>query len=359
MRWLGDVSSGRANNFNLIRMIAASSVLLSHSWPIALGLGTMEPGEVLTGYALGHLAVLTFFAISGFFICKSFVVRRSFLSFLAARVMRIYPGLLVVLLLSLLVLGPLFTVLSMRDYFGSPVAWSYVPRNLSLMSLQHILPGVFRDNPFGAAINGSLWTLIHEVLCYAMVVCAGVAGLLKRGRFPVFLLMYGVMQIVFAIAGISNPFVVHFAQLSVPFVAGMAFYIYRDRVPLSAWILAALVALAVLLHGSAIFGALVIAIIVYGSFWLGHVAWPGKAAYNRLGDYSYGMYIYAFPVQQTVVALMPGISPWMLALVSFPATVALSVLSWAYVEHPALEQREKVAQWLGTLLSRARPFQTR
>src|SRR5687767_8279407 len=88
VKMLSEVSSGRDNNYNLIRMVAASSVLVSHSWPISLGPDTIEPLKKLTGFSLGTIAVFVFFAVSGFFITKSFDRRDSFLSFMMARILR-------------------------------------------------------------------------------------------------------------------------------------------------------------------------------------------------------------------------------------------------------------------------------
>lgn len=50
---LAEVAGGRDNNFNLIRMIAASGVLVSHAYPIALGEEARQPFHAATGYTLG------------------------------------------------------------------------------------------------------------------------------------------------------------------------------------------------------------------------------------------------------------------------------------------------------------------
>ncbi|NJO13828.1 MAG: acyltransferase family protein [Rhizobiales bacterium] len=116
-------------------------------------------------------------------IARSFDRASSNIRFVAARVLRLFPALLVVLALTMLA-GVSVTTLEPARYFSDPATLTYVPRNLSLALLQYPLPGVFADNPIGPAINGSLWTLFYEVVCYAAVFALGIAGVLrKRWRF--------------------------------------------------------------------------------------------------------------------------------------------------------------------------------
>lgn len=149
-------SRGRDNHFNLIRMIAASGVLVSHAWPLSLGSETPEPLEtLLRGDNLGRLCVFIFFAVSGFFITRSFIERRSLRDFVTARVLRLFPGLLVMTV----VVAALIAVLAAPD----PVAvlrqdLIWIARALRLKGPEP-LAGVFADNPLPDAINGSLWTL--------------------------------------------------------------------------------------------------------------------------------------------------------------------------------------------------------
>lgn len=354
MRILGDVSSGRDNNYNLIRMIAASAVLVSHSWPLSLGPQAVEPLQVLTGFSLGTIAVMVFFAVSGFFITKSFDRRDSLLSFAAARVARIYPALLLVLLLTMLVLGVIFTSLPLANYFQHFETFAYVPRNLSLISLQYHLPGVFAANPTPYAINGSLWTLFYEVMCYFGVVIVGLCGWLRKDRFWIFLLFFLALQSISYFFPPSDIMLVHITRLSIPFVIGSAFYVYRAYVPLSGGLVAILGLLALLFHDTPAGRLFFLIWLCYGCFWFGHIAWIGRDAYNRIGDYSYGMYIYAYPVQQMVAAMSPGISPLQLGATSFPITLLLAALSWNFIERPALTKRHDVESYLCAFLARRR-----
>lgn len=351
MKTLGDASNGRDNNFNLIRMIAAWSVLISHSWPLAWGFGTPEPLSGLIGFPLGTTAVVVFFAISGFFITQSFDRSASLLDFTIARVLRIFPALIITLLLIVMIMGPLMTNLSLWEYFTHIETITYIPRNASLISLQGGLPGVFAANPYGNAINGSLWTLLYEVSCYVGLAILGVAGALEKGRFKYFLIVFLIAQLYLTIFPSDWPVIKHLSRLSLAFFIGVSFYVFRHRIPLHWAVIPILLVMTYLLWSTFLRQPMFLLTLSYSCFWFGHLAWWGRAAYNRLGDYSYGMYIYAFPVQQTVVALNPGISPMGVIIPSTIATLLLAMLSWYIVEKPALSRRRDAASFL-TIIGR-------
>lgn len=360
MTRLSDVATGRDNNFNLLRMIAASAVLISHAYPIALGSGAIEPLSSLLQMSLGTLAVLSFFAISGFFISQSFDRNDRVIGFITARILRVYPGLTVVLLLTVFVLGPIFTTQALGSYFSRPETFCYLPLNLSLKWLQFDLPGVFKDNPYGSAINGSLWSLFYEIVCYALVVLVGLVPL--RGRnwaFAAFLAVYASIYVLLKVWGRGlldqAPLIANLQLLSLPFVVGMSLYRFRKLFPLNSHICLALLLLALLSYGSFWFKDIFVICWCYLIFYLGYIRWAPLKAYNILGDYSYGMYIYAFPCEQVIAALCKGISPLGLMGISFPLTLAAAILSWHFIESRALAHRSSVDHWLQGRLVSSKP----
>ena len=335
---VADLDAGRVNNFNLLRMIAATAVLVSHAWPLALGTGTAEPLQDITGYKLGSTAVTIFFAVSGFFITKSFDRRASLIDFTVARVARIYPALIVVLVLSVAVLGPLATTLPIGTYATEWHSWTYLPHNLLLRHPQWALPGVFAANPGGWAINGSLWTLAHEVTCYVAVVLGGLVGLTRRATLP---LVLGVCATLTALVlqDEQGGYAGLMSAMYLPFALGAAAYVYRAHLPLSGWAVLALAGAAAAVGvASPAYPLLHALALSYGALWFGF-ALPWLRGYARLGDYSYGMYIYAFPVQQVAVWLMPGSTPGALIAWSLPVTLVLAIVSWRLIEAPALARR--------------------
>jgi peptidoglycan/LPS O-acetylase OafA/YrhL len=331
-RMLGAHVAGRDNNFNLIRMVAATGVLVSHAFPISLGPGAVQPLDPILGLTLGTVSVYVFFAVSGFLIARSFERSGSLGRFWKARVLRIFPGLAVVLAVTL-VAGAFASTAPLAEYARAAV--TYFLRNLTLFALQYDLPGVFAVNPYGPAINGSLWTLSYEVLCYAGVMGLGLAGLLQSGKraglaFLAFLAFYAAARL-----AAPHPRLVLLAELALPFMLGTLLHAWRDRVPLSFLPGAGLAALALLLHGTPLFREAFVVALTYWVFLLAYLPRGAVRTYNRLGDFSYGTYIYAFPVQQIVAAL--GIAdPFLNIALALPLTLVCAILSWTLVEKPAL-----------------------
>jgi peptidoglycan/LPS O-acetylase OafA/YrhL len=339
----------RINNFNLLRMVAAVAVLISHAYPLALGPGTTEPLGGVLGIDLGTLSVLTFFAISGYFISQSFDRRGDLIEFLAARVLRIYPALIVVLLLTVFVIGPSFTDLSLGSYFSNPRTILYIPRNLRLWSMQYDLPGVFSANGYQAT-NGSLWTLLYEVACYASVVIVGWLSILNRrmlaAAFVAYFALYILAFPVLPATGQEHLLRHNIHLLSLPFFLGMALYHLRKTVPLRPFILVLLLAAAVASYNRPWFHEAFVLAWCYGIFYLGFARWRPLLAYNRLGDYSYGTYIYAWPTAQIIVTLFKDCGPLFLISLSLPLTLLLAALSWHLVEVKALSQKAVGAAWI-------------
>ena len=332
--FIGDRSDGRSNHFNLIRMIAATGVLVSHAYPISLGDGATEPLQFwLNGVSLGTVCVYVFFTISGFFIAKSFDRSPSLGRFLRARVLRLYPALAVVLIITVMIAGLFLTVAPPKAYWT--VAPEYVVRNLSLYRLQFELPGVFDRNPLGPAINGSLWTLFHEVMCYVGVFLTGLLGLLRNRRVLVVLLVGFVILQPLALLLPLPEKLAAFLKLTVPFAIGTAFYVWRDFVPLRLSIGLALIVLVSLTYVTPLFHMTFAVALSYWIFLVGLAKAPALLTYNRLGDYSYGIYIYAFPLQQ-LMAFWGVALPLANMLLAFPVTLTMAILSWHLIEKPAL-----------------------
>lgn len=359
---LANVLTGRDNNLNAVRMLAAIAVIVSHAWPIT-NAKAAEPLQSLTGQTLGHYAVTIFFGISGLLIARSFDRRRSLIHFVMARVLRLYPALLVALVLTVIA-GAFVSPLSLSAYVGSPGVWTYVPVNLSLVFLQGSLPGVFESNVYGTVINGSLWTLFYEVACYGGVVALGAMGFLRK-RWAMLAIM--AVATVFHFAGpligqlgvpLPHYLVIRlelFALLSFPFMIGTCAYVWRDRIPLSAGIMLLLWIPVPLFAGTTLMSSFIVIALVYLALWAGFVPKSRALAYNRLGDYSYGVYIYAFPVQQGFVWFMPGMSPLTNILLALPVTVLLAVLSWHLVETRALAWVTPLGDRMARHFHRAKP----
>jgi peptidoglycan/LPS O-acetylase OafA/YrhL len=343
---LADLAQDRNNNLNLVRMIAALGVLVSHAYPIALGPGTADPLAAAIGVSLGTLSVYAFFAISGFLVTGSLVASPTVSRWVAGRALRILPGLVVALALCAFALGPLATSLPLAEYLGRLDTWTYVPRNAALVSLQYPLPGVFETTAYGSPVNGSLWTLFHEAACYAAILMAGTIGLLRsRPAFTAALIgLFALQMALYLGVGSGLPArVTLFVDLAMAFGTGAAIFLWRDRIRLRWSTGAVAVAVAAALWTTPLGQAALVAALTYAVFLVAYLPGGALRLYNRLGDYSYGTYIYAFPCQQLAMHVAPTLSPWQNVAMSIPPTLALAILSWHMVERPALALRGRAA----------------
>ncbi|HKX09671.1 MAG TPA: acyltransferase [Stellaceae bacterium] len=338
----------RRNNFDALRLLAASSVILTHAFLLAEGTQDRDPLVVLTLHQCptGLVGVFVFFAISGFLVTQSWEQTRSLPRYFLKRGLRIYPGLAVCILVLALVVGPAITTLPLRAYFADSGTHDFVVDNLLLQTETKYLPGVaFGPLTFNRVIDVPLWTLPLEVTLYGMVALLGLARLI---RLPVLvgLMAIGLASIWFEkwiAANLALGFLDSVVWMLPFFVAGMLAYKLRDsgifsgRVALLALVgLVASVPLQSFIPLFAVFGS-------YLALYLAlHPSLPVLPA-ARFGDLSYGLYIYGWPVQQTILYLHPGLSWWALFPVSMLATAGVAFVSWHLVEKRALGLKPRLA----------------
>ena len=325
----------RRNNFDALRLLAAISVIFSHSFLIAEGTQKHEWLIRLTGNQsiLGLTGVFVFFAISGFLVTQSFEETGDPLRFLAKRALRIFPGFFVATLLSAFVLAPFVTTLEPGAYFSRPEPYRYVIGNTLLDPTVHELPGVmFVNNPVGLEINGSMWTLRIEFMMYLMVLGLGMTAAADPAH-AVLLLALGLACLHFD----TLDFLGAWGWLLAFFAAGMVLYklratrIFDGRVALLA--LAGLVLsvpLREFIPMFPLFGC-------YLALWLALNPRLPVIPTARFGDLSYGLYIYGWPVEAAVVWLLGGRALWwQVFAIALPVTAAIAFLSWHLIERPAL-----------------------
>lgn len=344
VRTLAVASEQGRDNFLLLRLLAASLVIYGHG-PAISGDATRQDLFVWLGMGTysGDLAVNAFFAISGFMIAGSYLRRRHLPSFLWARLLRIYPAYAFCLLVSAYALGSLFTTLPLADYVRDHQVLHYVQKNLELgRGLIYGLPGVFEGNPTHAVVNGSIWTLPAEVRMYLWVALAGVAGILGRAYLAnaliAGLIVWGIVRPE-AIPLVPRP---EFVRLAGYFALG-AFCLINRRWIYVGWpIVVAAGALTWIAHGSALYPfALALALTSFVFAFAYDTPWYG---YNRFGDYSYGLYLWGFPMQQAVASTWPGASALTNSLVAWLLALAAAVVSWHVIEKPALGLRSMPAR---------------
>lgn len=336
-RYFGDYVTGRANNFDFLRFLAASMVIYCHSYAISGGMASLDPfarwnrGQM----NLGAFAVHLFFIMSGFLITMSFERSKSVGKFARARALRIFPALIVAVLFTVFVIGPLVTSLPLHDYFGSKDTYKYL-HNWTTRGPK-LIPSVFESNPIPGAVNGSLWTLFYELECYVLVLILGVTKLLRR---PVVLGL-----LVLALVAPLKPTVSHYMfykGLLVPFLAGMCCYLYRDRIPMKRYLVVASALGLIVSNYVGLFGPAVAIFGAYIGLWVAFSPSVRLNDFARRGDISYGLYIYAWPIQQTITYFFGGkISMIALLLICYPTIVLFAALSWHFVEKNFIKMKAK------------------
>jgi peptidoglycan/LPS O-acetylase OafA/YrhL len=334
------------NNLTALRWFAAGLVLYGHAFVF---LGLPEP-LFLQWVPMGPLGVYIFFAISGYLVAQSWSRDPHVLRFLAKRALRIFPGLVVCTLLSVLVLGPLLTSLDAGTYWRNEHTRGYLT-NMALYMTYH-LPGVFANNRLPNAVNGSLWSLPVEFFMYLLLTLMGLlSALFKTGQVREQALKVWVGVVTLGFMGLVAFWALHATE---------ALVVYRTdlrQIPLcGVYFMVGASLHCFQWHRYFTLSNVVLAMVLWLSLgaspqWFAVAAWIalpfvvlafGLAKHPWLTqlharDYSYGIYIYAFPVQQTLAYLWPQMPLLAYLASTLVITVALAALSWHFVEKPALK----------------------
>ena len=351
--------NGHDNSFGFLRLVFAFLVIVSHTYPLG-GFGADPMFALFSAQdSLGGIAVTGFFALSGYLIVRSgrFL---DVMQFIWHRILRIFPGYWVALLVGALIVGPLVwwadgNVMSEYISRAPGSAYSYLKLNADLNIRQYGIFNIFANTtPYGelvkgSVLNGSLWTLIYEWGCYLLVAGLVLFGVLKKSRFVVlaitlFFLILQILQI--ATPDVPETFFSLFQDqyrisLTLVFMVGASIGIYADKVPfdLNLGIFSGCIAAITLFKG----GWSLIGYVAFAYF----VLWLGAALPKTLhwigskNDYSYGVYIYGFLVQQFTAYLgwyKWGIVPWTItsSLIAF----GMAWISWHVVEKQAMKLKK-------------------
>jgi peptidoglycan/LPS O-acetylase OafA/YrhL len=327
---------GGDNSLNCIRMIAIVMVLYSHSFILS---GSTEPTPPFLDGGYGPIGLNIFFILSGFLIPQSYMRSKNAKSFIIARILRILPGLAGVLTLCVCVLGPMVTTLPLGVYITNPNTYSHLLL-LSLFFGSYNLPGVFENNHFPLVVNGSLWALKYIVLFYVVVLVLGTIKLLNNKRFilSMFLLCFCLYHL--KLEDSSYFFMINTVQalrLFTYFSLGILAYLYKNYIPID--ILYFILCIAVLIITSFIGGlneAVFMFVLSYIVIYIGFNKRISPYCFCKSVDISYGVFIYSFPVQQTLVHLYGGkMNPWINFSLSLSLSIGLAALSWCIFEKRA------------------------
>jgi peptidoglycan/LPS O-acetylase OafA/YrhL len=324
----------RQDNFLLLRILAALAVIYGHSFALARADGSNDVFLRLGwGVYSGELAVNVFFVVSGFMVSGSYLARNDLADYAKARLLRIVPAYVAVLLGCAFVIGPLFTTLPLREYFASSETLNYVLKNLKFSSdMGWTLPGVFEGRHY-SSVNGSLWTLPAEMRMYLFVAALCALGLLRSAG------MGSIVVIALLALGFLRPelFALHqdWFRLAGFFCLGILVQLNRDKLHVRHSAMIMLVFITYVSARTEAYRYLLSLTIVYFCFWFAYRT-PHWKWLERWGDPSYGIYLWGWPSQQIIVTLLPQARPWQNFVMAALLAIALGYCSWLAIERPAL-----------------------
>ena len=346
---VGQILDPKQNNLNLLRLFAAATVVVSHAVFLRSGNKADEILAGVTYYNLGDHAVNVFFVLSGLTVAASLARSSSITEFLIARALRIFPALAACTLL-LIFVAALVTICTPAQFLADTRVWRYGLKTLLLGSASTGLPGVFDQNPHPSTMNASIWTLKFEVACYLMLALVSRFGLLTKHRFAWLLAISWIAVGGFLLARFGHDAdpIDQAARFWLCFSLGTAFYVFRDQIPVS---MIGVVALGFgfwLAIGSGWERIISLLATGYMAVWLGKVATgPLRGLTNRI-DLSYGIYIFGWPISQTLIVLRPTIEIIPLVLISLMLAATVALPSWLWIERPALRARRSVMTLLNS-----------
>lgn len=348
------------NNFDLLRFLLASSVIICHCYAVYYGWEQFvlkEPFMKWSGgkISIGSTAVNFFFVISGFLIVRSFENSDNFWEYLKKRILRIYPGFIAVFILSFFLFGPLGMMkeISFIEYQDFLSSIPFKRETANMLSLQSPIESRYFIQLPQSGLNNSLWTIQYEFICYMLLPGIAWAGVIKHKKWILLLLMFCYLLLALQSMGyilpfkqslsgkiIGNPY--YYPRFFTYFLCGSCIYVFRKNIPRNRW-------LALLSFGLFLFAfKLKLIDLIWpptGTYLLVYVAYHHKYIYPKFakyGDFSYGIYLYGWPLQQLIMLWLGEIlNVFTFFAIVFPIVVFFAALSWKFVESPALRFKGK------------------
>ena len=338
------MSSVMQNLLQSVWPIGQHSAVLQQVAPTVIAVHEKVHGAVnglARPFTLSHVPM--FFALSGFLVTGSAFRAKRVLPFLALRFFRIFPALLVEVTLSAIIIGAVFSSLSPSEYYASRGFWTYFGNIIGI--LQWVLPGVqFSGSQITHLINGNLWTLPSEFRSYLIAALLMFIGVFFNRA--VYSSIFLVVTVVLLVLNSFFDYQVTLAKLPGDvnvyyFFVGSLFYVWRDKIPYSLWLFTPCVVLTYFLMFSTRTVYWYPALLVYITVFIGLTSFP-KNRFLQSGDYSYGIYLYGFPISQAMVAAIPALRGNLLGLATTATIVTglCAFLSWHLIEKRFLRLRK-------------------
>lgn len=324
----------RNNNLNLIKLIAALMVIVSHAYGFATGYIRTDWIHMITNGKgdLGALAVYIFFFYSGLLVATSILKNGNEKRYWKRRIVRIWPSFILVTVSIVFLIAPFITTLPVNEYFTNTETYKYL-KNLIFLN-EHNLPGIFVGNVYGRSVNGPIWTIRVEMFCYLICFLFYKLKLLDRRRIPASICAYLLIAGVFgygAIMGVDGTSAV--IMPITMFYMGMIYAVYAEKINLSGKIsfLASILMIAFWFLKQFYFASIVFLPLI-----LCYVAFGTKRRFDLLGKIgacSYEIYLWGGFVGQLIVYLFGGnMSEYMNMIITIPITIILGYITNYVIE---------------------------
>lgn len=329
------------NSLTLVRLLAALSVIISHAFEIAVGRGAPQPLEGATPFNLGQHAVNVFFVISGLTLSQALAKNPDLRRFCVARILRIFPGLVVYGLVFALIAGPLLTSADWQDYFSSAETYLYPVSVTVSFAHTQAPPGIFETVPVAGIVNEPLWTIRYEIAAYIGLALLAALGILRirRALLAAVLVAAALYVIVEAVPSLSEevPGIGSLTRFAMCYMVGVLAYEYRSRIELSPIYLASMVPALWLLGNTPLARPAYIVFTTYLVLVLASQQMGPISGWAQRNDVSYGTYLYGWPIQQTAMVFFPNMSIAANMFAGLLFAPMAGYASWMLVERNALQ----------------------
>ncbi len=320
------------NNFDFLRFVCASLIIVSHSYALLLGYDNVYQFD--WHLLIGQFGLASLLVISGYLIPPSWERKPSVKHFMKKRFLRFAPGLCVATFLILLVIGPLATNLPLNRYFAalfSVSTWLMVP----IYSASDEL-GLFTTNPV-PYVDAPLWSIPMMFFLYFIVAVLGKLNILKlrHSMTPFIVITFILWLVCYTLQPYDK------IRFLIYFFIGAYLWLNRDKLVYKWYAVLGLWVIAFLFFNTQFFFAVAFVAIPYTIIWFANLPLKRLSKFGKYGDFSYGMYIYAYPIQQTIIHFLPSIEVWQLIILSFAITMPVAAASWYLIEQYALSKKEK------------------
>ncbi len=330
-----------------VRLLMALGVLLGHSFVVISGSAVPEP-LALFNITISYAAVNGFFILSGLLITRSFDRRPDIVRFISARILRLFPALIALSLAAVLIFGPMFTLLTPAAYFADISIWRYLCDVLTFGDTAGGPPQIYPHNANAGEFSASLWTLRYEAFAYGGTLIMATLGLSRcRTRvLAVFVLSVIAFLGVRTVPDVLPSQFMDITRLGMAYLLGAVLYLWRDCVRINGWVALGVIALAFVFGPTSSYEIMLNFALAAGVLMVGFGLPVWLAPLARMPDLSYGIYIWQWPIMQSLYHLGFARDPYTQMALALPISALFAAVSWYWIEKPALRLKTPLAEWV-------------